>query len=217
MIKVLVVDDHPIFRTGAVASIVAQGDFEVVAEAETASDALVAIDQHQPEVVLMDIRLKGKVNGVELARQIKEQNERVRIVVLTNYSNEPYIKAMMEIGVEGYMLKDSPPHDVIQALRMVVDGRTVFSSKVTDIIVRGYLSPGRDARIPSPDNVTKREIEVLELVADGASNMQIAASLHVSESTVQYHLTNIYSKLRVHSRAEAVIHAAREGLIVIDE
>lgn len=217
MIKVLVVDDHPIFRTGAVASIVAQGDFEVVAEAETASDALVAIDQHQPEVVLMDIRLKGKVNGVELARQIKEQNERVRIVVLTNYSNEPYIKAMMEIGVEGYMLKDSPPHDVIQALRMVVDGRTVFSSKVTDIIVRGYLSPGRDTRISSPDNVTKREIEVLELVADGASNMQIAASLHVSESTVQYHLTNIYSKLRVHSRAEAVIHAAREGLIVIDE
>lgn len=217
MIKVLVVDDHPIFRTGAVASIVAQGDFEVVAEAETASDALVAIDQHQPEVVLMDIRLKGKVNGIELARQIKERNEYVRIVVLTNYSNEPYIKAMMEIGVDGYMLKDSPPHDVIQALRMVVDGRTVFSSKVTDVIVRGYLSPARETRTSSPDNVTKREIEVLELVAEGASNIQIAKNLHVSESTVQYHLTNIYSKLRVHSRAEAVIHAAREGLIVIDE
>jgi DNA-binding NarL/FixJ family response regulator len=148
---------------------------------------------------------------------MKKADPNVRIVVLTNYSNEPYIKAMMEIGVNGYLLKDSPPQDVIHALRMVFDGSTVFSSKVTAAIRKTYLNPQKDVRIASPDVVTKREIEVLELIAEGASNSEIAQNLHMSISTVQYHLKNIFNKLRVKSRAEAVIHAAREGLIVIDE
>ena len=153
MIKVLVVDDHPIFRSGASAAIAAEPDLEVVGEAASTDEAIEATRQFKPDIVLTDIRLDGDTNGIELARRVKEAHDDVGIVVLTNYSNEPYIRAMMESGVGGggYMMKDTPPRDVIEAIRMVMEGRTVFSSSVTETLVRGYLSPAPSVQADGSD------------------------------------------------------------------
>jgi NarL family two-component system response regulator LiaR len=138
-------------------------------------------------------------------------------VVLTNYSNEPYIRAMMNIGVESYMLKDTKPRKVIDSLRMVVDGQFVYSSAVTRVIMRGYLEGSQQNGKETRVGVTFKEAEVLQLLARGEPNRRIAELLNVTVSGVQFHLTNIYGKLDVHTRSEAIVEAAREGLVVIDE
>jgi DNA-binding NarL/FixJ family response regulator len=188
-----------------------------VGEASAPDEALEFIRHHQPDVLLTDIRLKGSANGVTLARQVRSQYPEIKIVVLTNYSNEPYIRAMMEIGVEGYILKDTPPRDIIDSLRMVMAGQTVFSALVTQRVRRGYLGSSGEPNISRSESITERESEVLRLLANGSSNLEIAERLNLSEASVRFHLSNIYSKLGVRGRAEAIIQAAREGLVVIDE
>ncbi len=217
MIRVLLVDDHPLFRAGARASLTSEPDFEVMGEANNAWEAVELIESLRPDVVLTDIRLKGDANGVELARRIRQSFPDVKIVVLTNYSNEPYIRAMMEVGVEAYMLKDTPPRDVIESVRMVMEGRAVFSSKVSRTIVKGYVGASSAVGTATRNQITEREANVLQLLVNGANNADIAETLHVSQATVQFHLTNLYSKLGVKGRSEAIVQAAREGLVVIDE
>ncbi len=217
MISVLIIDDHPIFRAGVVATLSGEPDFEIAGDVASALEALEVLNRARPDVVLTDIRLKGEINGVELVRRIRVHYPDVRVVVLTNYSNEPYIRAMMELGVEGYVLKDTPPREVIESLRMVKSGRTVFSTQVSRKVVQGYLGQSSNGRTALSDRLTDKEAEILQLLVDGASNPEIAERLHVSLATVQFHLTSIYSKLGVKSRAEAIVHAAREGLVVIDE
>jgi DNA-binding NarL/FixJ family response regulator len=217
MISVLIVDDHPIFRAGVVATLSAEPEFEIAGDVPSASEALEILSRARPDVVLTDVRLKGDINGVELVRRIRASHTEVRVVVLTNYSNEPYIRAMMELGVEGYMLKDTPPREVIESIRMVKAGRTVFSTQVSRKVVQGYLGQSTNGGTALSDRLTDKEAEVLQLLVDGASNPEIAERLHVSLATVQFHLTSVYSKLGVKNRAEAIVHAAREGLVVIDE
>ena len=217
IIKVVIVDDHPMFRAGAIASLKSEPDFEVVGEAANAPDALELISNHAPDVVLTDIRLEGPINGIELSRRIRSKHPDIRLVVLTNYSNEPYIRAMMNVGVEAYMLKDTKPLEVIDSMRMVMDGQTVYSSAVTRVIIRGYLNGSELAGKSTGISVTSKEAEVLQLLARGESNRRIAKLLNVTVSAVQFHLTNIYGKLAVGSRSEAIVEAAREGLVVIDE
>ena len=217
MIKVVIVDDHPLFRAGAASSFAAERDFEVVGEASSGSAALEMIEKHLPDVVLLDIRLDGDVNGIQLAKWIRAEELDVKVVMLTNYANEPYVRASMETGVDGYLLKDTPASEVIESLRMIIQGRTVFSTRVSEKIVRGYLNSSAKAEIASPDRLTYREVEVLQLLVKGAANSDIASQLHVSPGTVQFHLSSIYSKLGVQGRVEAIVKAAREGLIVIDE
>ena len=239
MVKLLIVDDHPIFRAGAVTSLTAEPDFEVLGEAASAPEALRLVRELQPDVILTDIRLKGDMNGIELARRVRAEYPHVRLkgdmngielarrvraeyphvrlIVLTNYSNDPYIKAMMEIGVEAYILKDTPPREVVESVRMVMDGRTVFSAPVTQTILKGYIKPSSNGTDVVPNGITDREADVLRQLVDGASNSDIAARLHLSIATVQFHLTNIYSKLGVRNRSQAITKATRDGLVVIDE
>ena len=216
MIRVLIVDDHPLFRSGAITTIGEEPDMEIVGEAEDAEGALDAIRRLKPDVILMDIRLTGNVNGIELARRVRRETQDIKIVVLTNFSNEPYIRAMMEIGVEGYILKDTPPGEVIGAVRMVLDGRTVFSEQISRTVVSGFLEHRTGSNLATPGRITEREAEILRLLAGGVSNADIAAHLNVAVGTVQYHLTSIYGKLGVRSRAEAIIKAVRKGLVVVE-
>ena len=217
MINLLLVDDHPMFRAGALATMTAESDINVVGEAASASDALDIARSAALDVVLTYIRLKGGVNGLEFARRLRRERPDVKIIVLTNFCNQPYVRAMMEVGVEGYVLKDTPAHEVVESIRMVMAGRTVLSDRVTQVIVGGYLGHSSASDPSAPEPFTEREGDVLLLLALGASNAEIARRLGVSIAAVQYHLTNIYGKLAVGSRAETIIKAVRQGLVVIEE
>ena len=217
MIKVMLIDDHPLFRAGVASTLSREPDFEVVGETGDGIEALETTLSLKPDVLLIDIRLGGQMNGVELARQIRERYPEVKLLVLTNYSHEPYVRAMVEIGVEGYILKDTPPHDVIESIRMVVDGQAVFSKRISQALMRGYLNALSNAELGSTEEITHREADVLRLLADGLSNAEIAKRLHISVGSVQFHLSSIYSKLGVRNRTKAIIQAARTGLVIIDE
>ncbi len=216
MIKVLVVDDHPLLRTGVTTCLSSVEDFSTVGESDNAADALWLVRQARPDVVLLDIRLKGSMNGIDLAREIRRESPTTKIVMLTNYTYEPYVRAAMEVGVEGYIIKDTPPSEVIEAMRMVVSGRTVFSERIKEKIVAGYLSSPLAASRQAPESLTHREQEVLRLLAEGTSNSEIAEHLALSVKAIQAHLTNIYGKMGVQSRAEAIVQAARRGLVILD-
>lgn len=215
--RVLVVDDHPMLRVGVVSFLTEASDCDVVGESDNADDALQLARVMKPDIVLLDIRLKGSRTGIDLARDLREQVPDAKIVVLTNFPHEPYVRAMMELGVDGYLLKDTPPSDVLEGLRMVMRGSSVFSSTVSSNIIKGYLhSPYNRAR-RSRDSLTAREAEVLQLIADGRTNDDVADALGVSVKAIQVHLTNLYSKLDAKNRTEAVVKAARRGLVILDE
>ena len=173
MVKVLLVDDHPVFTSGAAAALEAEPGLDVVGRAQTGAEARAAIIQNSPDVILLDIRLKGKVNGIEVARQTRLEYPHIKIIVLTNYGNDPYIQAMMELGVEGYILKDTPPREVIESIRMVMSGQSVLSEAVSQTVVRGYLAHVARPE-PGPDEITEREAEVLRLLAEGATDADIS-------------------------------------------
>ncbi len=217
MARILIVDDHPIFRAGAASALKATDDFEVIGEVGTASGAFEIVRGCQPDLILTDIRLDGDVNGVVLAKQVRAEFPDIKIVVLTNYSHEPYIKAMMEARVEGYLLKDVPPSEVIESLRMILDGKSVFSESITHKLVTGYLGVSGDADGHSMETLTDRELELLQHVVRGLSNGEIAKQMDVSPKTVQGYLTNIYGKLDVKTRSEAAFHAVRHGLVILGD
>ncbi|MCH7736554.1 MAG: response regulator transcription factor [Chloroflexi bacterium] len=217
MATVLIVDDHPIFRSGAATALSATEDFEVVGEVGTVSEAIEIIRDRQPDLILTDIRLEGDSNGVALAIQVRAEFPNIKIVVLTNYSHEPYIKAMMEAQVEGYLLKDVPPAEVIDSIRKVLDGKRVFSDPITQKLVKGYLGASKnDGNLPI-ESLTDRELELLQELVHGLSNGEIAEHLNVSLKTVQGYLTVIYGKMNVKTRSEAVFRAIQEGLVIVGE
>jgi DNA-binding NarL/FixJ family response regulator len=206
------VDDHPVVRVGIRAALASLSEFYVVGEADNADDALSLAAVHRPDVVFLDIKISGEKSGVDLARELRSRHPESRIVVFTNYSQEPYIKALFEIGVDGYLLKDTPPAEIVHTLQMVLQGRGVYSDRINATLVRGYLGkPG------GGQSLSGREAEVLQLVADGKTNKEIAAAMHLSVKGIQLHLTTLYSKLGARNRTEALVLAARSGLIVIDE
>ncbi len=214
---ILVVDDHPMLRVGAVAFLSAADDCRIVGEAEDYDDALDKARHLHPDVVLLDIRLKGERNGIDLARALRSEVPDAKILVLSNFPHEPYVRAMMELGVEGYLLKDTPPSDVLEAIRMVMSGRNVYSAAISSGVVRGYLNSPYSRQERDKENLTSREAEVLQLIADGRTNDDIAEALGLSVKAIQAHLTNLYSKLGARNRTEAVVQAARRGLVVLDE
>jgi DNA-binding NarL/FixJ family response regulator len=209
--KVMIVDDHPIVRQGLKAAIDAQSDFEIAGEADNADDAISAVEMLGPDIVLLDIRLKGSRSGVDVATALKQAKPKIKIAVLTNHAQEPYLRAMVNAGVDGYLLKDTPPSQIVEALRMILEGRNVYSENINSNLVVGYL------KSEGSGDLTAREAEVLQLIAEGLSNDQVAQRLSLGQKAVQLHLSRIYSKLGVAGRTEAIVAAAKAGLIVIDQ
>ena len=216
-IRVLIVDDHPLLRVGAATYLSSSEHLEVVGEADNAVDAFELAKSKLPDVVLLDIRLKGTENGIALARWIKTEVPSIKLLVLTNFFHDPYIKAMMECGVEGYLLKDTAPSDVANAIRIIAGGGTVFSSGIAKAMVQGYLGSSPNADVQIPERLTAKEMEVLQLITVHASTRDLADHMHISVKGVQQHLTAIYAKLEVRGRTEAIIKASRTGLIVLDD
>jgi DNA-binding NarL/FixJ family response regulator len=208
-VRVLIADDHPLFREGMRGRLDRMGDIEVVGEASGGDEAVRLSRELEPHVVLMDIKMPG-LNGIEATREILRTNPRVGVLMLTMFEDDDSVFAAMRAGARGYLLKDSGGEGVVHAIRAVTSGEAVFGPGVAERII-GYFSVPRSAQRAFPE-LTEREEEILALVARGKSNQEIAAQLFVSVKTVRNHVSNILLKLQVADRAQAVIRARDAGI-----
>ena len=214
-IKVLVADDHPAFREGLCRLIEEEEDMEVVAMAADGGEAARLAKELLPNVAIIDVAMPV-VNGIEAAKQIKESCPATATLMVSAYGYESYILASLEAGAAGYLLKNVSLRDLISAVRSVHAGKGVFDLKATSKILR-RLAPEKGEERRGLGELHRRELEVLKLAGKGMSNKEIAAELSISERTVQTHLTNIFRKLEVGSRTEAVLHGLKEGWFTLDD
>jgi DNA-binding NarL/FixJ family response regulator len=206
-IRLLIADDHPVVRDGLRGMLAAEPDFEVVGEAASGGDAVRLTERHHPDVVLMDLQMP-EVDGVAATAEIAARFPGTRVLVLTTYDTDADILRAVEAGATGYLLKDTPRERLFPAIRSAAKGETVLAPAVATRLVSRM-------RVPAEEALTAREIEVLELVAKGSSNADIAARLFISEATVKTHLLHIFAKLRVDDRTAAVVVALERGIIAL--
>ncbi|MBM3469219.1 MAG: response regulator transcription factor [Armatimonadetes bacterium] len=207
-IRVLLADDHALFRRGLASLLASQPDIEVVGEAGDGNEAIERARELMPDVVLMDVRMPG-VGGLEATRRLKEEMPYVRIVMLTVSESEDDLFGALKNGAQGYLLKNLDPDDLIACLHQVQRGEAPLAPPMAAKILREFAAPSPR---PGPA-LTPRERQVLELVAKGDANKEIARHLQISENTVKNHLRNILEKLHLQNRVQAVMYALREGLI----
>ncbi|RLC98281.1 MAG: DNA-binding response regulator [Chloroflexi bacterium] len=203
--RVLLADDHPALRLGLRVLLERAPDVELVGEAEDGEEALALIEKLQPDVVVLDCELP-EMEGVEVAQEIRRRDLPVRVLALSSYDDERYVRGMLDAGAVGYLLKDEAPQAIVAAVRAAARGE-------------GYFSPAVAAKVTAwsrgerPGGLTEREVEVLTLVAEGLPNKQIASQLQVAERTVNFHVSNILHKLGAASRVEATVWAKEQGVI----
>lgn len=213
-IRVLLADDHTILRDGIRALLDDQADIEVIGEAKDGQATVKMTAQLQPDVVVMDIAMP-LLNGLEATRQIQRDCPQVKVLILTMHENEEYIRQVLAAGALGYVLKDAAAHDLLGAIRAVYQGEAVLSPAITRLVIEDYLRWG-DIRPPDSTNgLTSREREVLQLIAEGYTNKEIAEILCLSIKTVQSHRTNLMSKLDLHDRGELIKYAIQKKIIEI--
>ncbi len=205
LVRIVLVDDHPVVRAGLRALIDGQDDLSVVGEAGDLVGAERVVAAEHPDVVLMDLSLGDGPGGAEVTARLTALAEPPRVLVLTTYDTESDIIRALDAGAQGYLLKDAPPEELWSGIRSVARGETVLASSVAATLVRRTASPG--------PVVTEREVEVLELLSRGLGNKEMARALFVSEATVKSHLSHIYTKLGVDTRAGAVAAAIDQRII----
>ena len=212
-IRLLLVDDHAVVRTGLKMLLNGQEDLEIVGEAGSAAEALAETERVQPTVILMDIGLPDKT-GIEATREIKAKFANVNIVALTIHEDEEYFFQMLNAGASGYVPKRAAPEELITAIRAAANGEVYLYPSMAKLLVRDYLNVDR---LPEEKidlgGLTDREHEVFTMLAEGASNQEIADALVISPKTVERHRENIMRKLNLHSRSELVRYAIRKGII----
>jgi len=204
-IKIIMADDHPVVRAGIRGMLETQPDFEVIAEAKNGQEVIEQVSKLKPDVVLMDLRMP-EMDGVEAIGEIKESHSDIHILVLTTYDTDADIVRAVEAGATGYLLKDAPRDELFRAVRATAKGETVLAPPVAARLMGKVRDKGDTA-------LTAREIDVLMLVARGASNQDVGEKLHVSTATVKSHLLQIYQKLGVSDRTAAVTTAIERGII----
>jgi len=212
-IRLLLVDDHQVVRSGLRMLLASESDVEIVGEAGTAREALEAVRQLKPTVVLMDIGLPD-LSGIEATREIKRTSPEVAVVALTIHEDEEYFFKMLEVGAGGYVPKRAAPEELLTAIRAAAAGEVYLYPSMAKLLVKDYLSQDRSTEATSSlDGLTNREQEVLRYLAEGANNEAIASALVISIKTVARHRENIMQKLGLHSRSELVRYAIRKGII----
>jgi DNA-binding NarL/FixJ family response regulator len=204
-IRLLIADDHPVVRDGLSGMFAPDPDFEVVGEASDGAEAIRLAQALKPDVILMDLRMPG-MDGVAAITEIARQAIPVRVLVLTTYDTDSYVLPAIEAGATGYLLKDAPRAELLRAVRAAAAGQGVLSPSVATRLMSRV-------RTPTPELLSQRELEVLELVAAGTTNRDAAVRLFISEATVKTHLLHIYAKLGVADRAAAVAEAYNRGLL----
>jgi len=209
LIRILIVDDHPVVREGLVGMLSGQPDFEVIGQARDGTEAVAVDIRLEPDVVLMDLRMPG-MDGVDAIQAIREKRPSAQILVLTTYDSDADIVRAIEAGAIGYLLKDTPREDLFRAIRAAARGESVLAPAIAARLMTRM-------RAPAQENLSAREIEVLQWVSKGASNREIGKTLHISTATVKTHLIHIYGKLGVSDRTAAVTVALERGILRLDQ
>jgi NarL family two-component system response regulator LiaR len=216
-IKVIIADDHALFREGTLSIINHEKDMEVVGEASDGDETIKLVSKLQPQVVLMDIAMP-RVNGIEATRLIKADFPATAVLILTAYDNDQYISALLEAGAAGYLLKNVSGADLVNAIRAVYAGEAILHPAIAKKVFSRLGSSGRETDTSKQlDELSEREMEILKLAAKGMSNQDIAAQLYLSRRTIQAHLANIFRKLDVGSRTEAVLLALKKNWLGLDD
>ncbi|WP_307191660.1 response regulator [Mesobacillus stamsii] len=211
MIRLMLVDDHAVLRDGLRNILSVEDDIEVVGEAVSGDEALLQVEKCKPDLILMDINMPLK-NGVEVTGILKKKYPNIKILVLTMHSHEEYFMSAIREGADGYLLKDAPSDQVVEAIRTVARGESVIHPSMT----RKLLAFHQQKKTEQQDNtLTEREREVLLCLVEGLSNKEIADRLFISDKTVKIHVSKIFKKLNVKSRSQVVIHAVQHQLVPI--
>ena len=209
-IRVLIVDDHAPFRAGLRALLASVPEMEVAGEAENGEDAIRAAASLQPDVILMDIQMPG-MNGIEATRLIYQSSPHIGVIVLTMFEDDDSVFAAMRAGARGYLLKGADQTEILRALHSVGSGEALFGPGIARRLINFFNQVQPQAQNPFPE-LTEREREVLEMIARGSNNAEIASALTLSQKTVRNHVSNIFNKLQVADRAQAIIRARDAGL-----
>src|SRR4051812_41771618 len=212
-IRILLADDHTIVRDGLRALLERQPDMSVVAEAGDGRQSVQLAAEHAPDVVMMDVAMP-EMNGIEAARRILLANPRTSVLMLSMHQDESYVLRSLKAGARGYLLKDSPRDDVLAAIRAVASGRSFLSRKVSEMLQEDYVRQLESRGLEdSYDLLTDREREILQLLAEGKTNKDVANLLNISFTTVETHRSHILQKLSLHSTADLILYAVRKRII----
>ena len=211
-IHILLADDHTILRAGIRSLLEDEADLQVIGEAEDGHSAVRMCCELQPDVVLLDIAMP-RLNGLEATRQIRRDCPHTKVLILTMHENEEYIRKVLANGAMGYILKDAAARDLLGAIRAVHNGEAVLSPAITRLIIEDYLRWGDLNTTGASDNLSPREREILQLIAEGYNNKQIAEILCISIKTVQAHRSSLMAKLDLHDRSELIKYAIRKKII----
>jgi DNA-binding NarL/FixJ family response regulator len=210
-LRVLIADDHPLFRHGIAVLLQALPEFEVIGEATTGEEAVALAEQLQPDVILMDIQMP-EINGIEATRRILHTSPHIRVLMVTMSEDDASVFTAMRAGARGYVLKDAQKDDMLRAVRAVGRGEAIFSPAIAGRLI-DFFAASRPAAPPQAfPELTDREREILGLIAQGHSNPEIAEQLILSPNTVRNYVSNIFSKLQVIDRAQAIVRAREAGL-----
>jgi two-component system response regulator NreC len=211
--RVMIADDHALVRSGLRALFERGTEFQVVAEAADGYEAIDLAILHKPDVILLDVGMP-RLNGTDAAQSIAQKVPAARIVIVSMHSDEGYVLRALKAGARGYLLKASPEADILAAVRAVAAGNAYFSPSITKLLVEDYVIELRRRGVDdSYDLLSMREREILQVLASGKNNREVADLLHISLSTVETHRNNIFQKLHLHNLAELILYAVRKGLI----
>ena len=209
-IRILIADDHALFRSGLKALFDSLPETAVVGEAESGQEAVSLAELHQPDVVLMDIQMAG-INGIDAARQIVQTSPHIGVIMVTMFEDDDSVFAAMRAGARGYVLKGADQEEMLRVIRAVARGEALFGAPIAQRLT-SYFSRSKTIASDAFPDLTEREQEVLHLLAQGLSNQDIATKLVISNKTVRNHLSNIFSKMQVTERVQAVIQARNAGM-----
>jgi NarL family two-component system response regulator LiaR len=213
-IRILITDDHAIVRKGLTVLLATERDMKVVGEAQDGLEAVEKAGSLKPDVVLMDL-VMPRMDGIEATRRITEAHPEVKILVLTSFAADDKVFPAVKAGALGYLLKDSSPEDLLEAIHRVHRGEPSLEPAIARKVLQEISHPGKEK--PTSDPLTARELEVLRLIAQGLSNKEIAAKIFIAEWTVRTHVSNILGKLQLASRTQAALYALRSGLASLDD
>jgi DNA-binding NarL/FixJ family response regulator len=211
-IKILITDDHAVVREGLSAMLSREKDFQVVGEAVNGREAIEKARELNPDMVLMDLRMP-EIDGIEAMRQIKADDPAMKFIILTTYDNDEYIFKGIEAGARAYLLKDAPREELFKAIRAVNRGESLIEPAIAGKVLDRFAELSRLAQ--TPETLSVQEVKVLTLMAKGAGNKLIASTLNIGESTVKTHIQNIFHKLGVNGRTEAVTEALKKNIITL--